>query len=78
MCICMRAFAFSGSSLCALIVAVATCTVTTCMTLIGSTDSLSYGLRPIVSIYLRSSGYTMTQEVAEDGKMKIKLSDGTN
>ena len=40
----------------------------------GRMDATSRAIRPIVTINLNESGYTMNSEVGTDGKMKITLS----
>ena len=58
----------------ALVVAKVVWQVSTCASLTGDTFSRGYALRPIVSINLKSSGYKMTPNVGEDGKLTINLS----
>ena len=48
------------------------------MALFGLNYNHSNALRPIVSIDLSSSGYTMSQELDESGELKIILSDNTD
>ena len=42
-------------------------------TLTGYGDVSSRTIRPIVTINLKESGYTMTSEMSEEGKMTIKI-----
>ena len=73
MCFFMRTCAISGYRVCSLVVAVAACTASSCITLIGSKDSPSRDLRPIVSIDLRSSGYSLEKVVGDDNGVSFKL-----
>ena len=73
MSISLKAFVLLACNKWMLIVAEAMWAGISCITLLGSMNSPTYALRPIVSIDLKAGGYTITSEVNEDGKMMIKL-----